>query len=261
MPELLRKPMRETMTDRTAPSEAVLRIDVVSLFPETITAALAASIPARAIERGLASLTTHDLREWGIGKHRAVDDAPYGGGAGMLLRPEPLVAAIDALRTPDATVILLDAGGERLGQARARDLASRRHLIILCGRYEGVDDRVRGYVDLELSLGDFVLSGGEPAAIALCDAVLRLVPGAIDAASLDEESFSAPALLEYPQFTRPPVFRGVGVPDILVSGNHGAVAAWRKGEAERRSAARHGGENSLPTVGPQGAAKEGESAP
>ena len=144
------------MTDRTAPSEAVLRIDVVSLFPETITAALAASIPARAIERGLASLTTHDLREWGIGKHRAVDDAPYGGGAGMLLRPEPLVAAIDALRTPEATVILLDAGGERLGQARARDLASRRHLIILCGRYEGVDDRVRGYVDLELSLGDFV---------------------------------------------------------------------------------------------------------
>lgn len=226
------------MSERTAPGDPRLRIDVVSLFPETITAALAASIPARALERGLATLTTHNLREWGIGKHRVVDDAPYGGGAGMLLRPEPLVAAIDALRGPDSTVILLDAGGETLRQARASDLASRSHLIILCGRYEGVDDRVRAYVDLELSIGDFVLSGGEPAAIALCDAVLRLVPGSIDAASLDEESFSSPGLLEYPQFTRPPEFRGVPVPEVLVSGNHGAVAAWRRAAAVRRSAER-----------------------
>lgn len=226
------------MSEPTARAPAKLRIDVVALFPETITAALAASIPARAIERGLATLTTHNLREWGIGKHRIVDDAPYGGGAGMLLRPEPLVAAIDALRRPDSTVILLDAGGETLRQARAKELASRSHLIILCGRYEGVDDRVRAYVDLELSIGDFVLSGGEPAAIALCDAVLRLVPGSIDAASLDEESFSTPGLLEYPQFTRPPEFRGVSVPEVLVSGNHGAVAAWRRAEAERRSAGR-----------------------
>ncbi|MEY4045862.1 MAG: hypothetical protein RIR19_331 [Chloroflexota bacterium] len=245
------------MPDGTAQREAALRIDVVSLFPETITAALAASIPARAIERGLATLTAHDLREWGIGKHRAVDDAPYGGGAGMLLRPEPLVAAIEALRTPESTVILLDAGGETLRQERARDLAARRHLIILCGRYEGVDDRVRAYVDLELSLGDFVLSGGEPAAIALCDAILRLVPGSIDAASLDEESFSTPELLEYPQFTRPPEFRGASVPEILVSGNHGAVAAWRKGEAARRSAARRGGAPGRPAE-PQGKAPEGE---
>jgi len=243
--------------DGTAQREAALRIDVVSLFPETITAALAASIPARAIERGLATLTAHDLREWGIGKHRAVDDAPYGGGAGMLLRPEPLVAAIEALRTSESTVILLDAGGETLRHERARDLAARRHLIILCGRYEGVDDRVRAYVDLELSLGDFVLSGGEPAAIALCDAILRLVPGSIDAASLDEESFSAPELLEYPQFTRPPEFRGASVPEILVSGNHGAVAAWRKGEAARRSAARRGGAPGRPAE-PQGKSPEGE---
>ena len=224
--------------DRAQAPDVSLRIDVVSLFPETITAALAASIPARAIERGLASLISHDLRTWGIGRHRVVDDAPYGGGAGMLLRPEPLVAAIEALRGPESTVILLDAGGERLRQERARDLAARRHLVIVCGRYEGVDDRVRSYVDLELSLGDFVLSGGEPAAIALCDAILRLVPGSIDAASLDEESFSTPELLEYPQFTRPPDFRGARVPEILVSGNHGAVAAWRANEAARRSAAR-----------------------
>lgn len=215
-------------------SRSALQIDVVSLFPETIMSALAASIPARALERGLATLTCHDLRTWGIGRHRSVDDEPYGGGAGMLLRPEPVVDAIEALRRPDSTVILFDAGGERLRQPRVRTLATASHLIIICGRYEGVDDRVRAYVDLELSLGDFVLSGGEPAAIVLCDAILRLVPGAIDAASLSEESFSG-ELLEYPQFTRPAEFRGVGVPEILLSGNHAGVATWRREEARRRT--------------------------
>lgn len=214
-----------------------LRIDVVSLFPETVRAALAASIPARAIERGLAAFNVHDLREWGIGKHRAVDDEPYGGGAGMLMRPEPLVGAIEALRTEESTVILLDAGGERLEQSRVRTLSGAGHLIILCGRYEGVDHRVRDYVDLELSIGDFVLSGGEPAAIVLCDALLRLIPGAIDAASLSEESFSA-NMLEYPQYTRPAEFRGSAVPEILLSGNHAAVAAWRAEQAQLRTAAR-----------------------
>ena len=215
-------------------SRSALQIDVVSLFPETIMSALAASIPARALERGLATLTCHDLRTWGIGRHRSVDDEPYGGGAGMLLRPEPVVDAIEALRRPDSTVILFDAGGERLRQPRVRTLATASHLIIICGRYEGVDDRVRAYVDLELSLGDFVLSGGEPAAIVLCDAILRLVPGAIDAASLSEESFSG-ELLEYPQFTRPAEFRGVGVPEVLLSGNHAGVATWRREEARRRT--------------------------
>lgn len=236
-----RPAMRELRESDVRHGETQLKIDVVSLFPETISAALAASIPARAIERGLATLATHNLREWGIGKHRVVDDAPYGGGAGMLLRPEPLVAAIEALRGPDSTVILLDAGGETFRQARAKDLAARQHLIILCGRYEGVDDRVRAFVDLEISLGDFVLSGGEPAAIALCDAILRLVPGSIDAASLDEESFSTPGFIEYPQFTRPPEFRGVAVPEVLVSGNHGAVAAWRHAESVRRATERRKG--------------------
>lgn len=214
-----------------------LRIDVVSLFPETVRAALAASIPARALERGLATLTVHDLREWGIGKHRAVDDEPYGGGAGMLMRPEPLVDAIEALRSEGSTVILLDAGGERLQQSRVRTLSGAGHLIILCGRYEGVDHRVRAYIDLELSIGDFVLSGGEPAAIALCDALLRLVPGAIDEASLSEESFSTD-MLEYPQYTRPAEFRGSPVPGVLLSGNHAAVAAWRAEQARLRTAAR-----------------------
>lgn len=214
-----------------------LRIDVVSLFPDTILSALSASIPARAIERGLASLRVHDLREWGIGKHRAVDDEPYGGGAGMLMRPEPLVDAIEALRTEGSTVVLLDAGGERLQQLRLRTLARSGHLILLCGRYEGVDERVRAYVDLEISIGDYVLSGGEPGAIVLCDALLRLLPGAIEAASLAEESFSA-NLLEYPQYTRPAEFRGVAVPEILLSGNHAAVAAWRGEQARLRTVAR-----------------------
>ncbi len=214
-----------------------LRIDVVSQFPETVRSALAASTPARAIERGLAAFNGHDLREWGIGKHRAVDDEPYGGGAGMLMRPEPLVGAIEALRTEGSTVILLDAGGERLEQSRVRTLSGAGHLIILCGRYEGVDHRVRDYIDLELSIGDFVLSGGEPAAIVLCDALLRLIPGAIDAASLSEESFSA-NMLEYPQYTRPAEFRGSAVPEILLSGNHAAVAAWRAEQAQLRTAAR-----------------------
>jgi tRNA (guanine37-N1)-methyltransferase len=221
------------MSERTP----ALRIDVVSLFPETVRAALSASIPARAVERGLASLRVHDLREWGIGKHRAVDDEPYGGGAGMLMRPEPLVDAIEALRTEGSVVVLLDAGGERLQQSRVRSLAGAGHLIILCGRYEGIDQRVRAYVDLELSIGDFVLSGGEPAAIVLCDALLRLVPGAIDTASLAEESFST-NLLEYPQYTRPAEYRGVAVPEILLSGNHAAVAAWRGEQARQRTANR-----------------------
>lgn len=221
------------MSERTP----ALRIDVVSLFPETVRAALSASIPARAVERGLASLRVHDLREWGIGKHRAVDDEPYGGGAGMLMRPEPLVDAIEALRTEGSVVVLLDAGGERLQQSRVRSLAGAGHLIILCGRYEGIDQRVRAYVDLELSIGDFVLSGGEPAAIVLCDALLRLVPGAIDTASLAEESFST-NLLEYPQYTRPAEYRGVAVPEILLSGNHAAVAAWRGEQARQRTASR-----------------------
>jgi tRNA (guanine37-N1)-methyltransferase len=155
----------------------------------------------------------------------------------MLMRPEPLVDAIEALRGEKSTVILLDAGGERLQQARVRSLVTGGHLIILCGRYEGVDDRVRAYVDLELSIGDFVLSGGEPAAIVLCDALLRLVPGAIDAASLEEESFSS-NLLEYPQYTRPAEFRGAAVPEILLSGNHAAVAAWRQEQSRQRTAKR-----------------------
>jgi tRNA (guanine37-N1)-methyltransferase len=144
----------------------------------------------------------------------------------MVMRPEPVAAALDALRRDASIVILLDPGGEVFRQARAADLATREHLILVCPRYEGIDDRIRGLVDLELSIGDYVLSGGEPAALVVIDAVTRLLPGAIDEASTVEESFSA-GLLEYPQFTRPAEFRGQGVPDVLVSGHHEAVRRWR----------------------------------
>lgn len=211
-----------------------LEIDIVTLFPGMLTGPLSESIPGRALERGVAVVRVHDLREWGIGRHRSVDDAPYGGGAGMVLRPEPLADAIDALRGPGSLVILMDPAGERFAQQRAGDIAARDHVILLCPRYEGVDERVRTLVDLELSIGDYVLSGGELAALVVVDAALRLVPGAIDAESVAEESF-ADGLLEYPQYTRPAVFRGLGIPTVLTSGDHGAVARWRRRESIRRT--------------------------
>ena len=211
-----------------------LRIDVVSLFPGLFPGPLAESIPGRALARGLAELRSHDLRQWGVGRHRSVDDYTYGGGAGMVLRPEPVAAALDAVRGGDGFAVLMDPGGEMFTQARARDLASRPHLVLVCPRYEGVDERIRHMVDLELSIGDYVLSGGEIPALVVIDAVLRLLPGAIDAASTDEESFSSP-WLEYPQYTRPSEFRGERVPDVLVSGDHAAVARWRREQALART--------------------------
>jgi tRNA (guanine37-N1)-methyltransferase len=211
-----------------------LEIDVVTLFPEMISAPLAASNPGRNQEQAIATIRTHDLRQWGIGRHRSVDDAPYGGGAGMVMRPEPIADAIDAVRRPDSVVILLDPAGEVFTQARAHDLAARSHLVLVCARYEGVDERVRSLVDLELSIGDYVLTGGELPALVVIDAVIRLLPGAIDELSTAEESFAA-GLLEYPQYTRPPVFRGEGVPAVLTSGDHGAVARWREEQARERT--------------------------
>ena len=217
-----------------------LEIEIVTLFPEMVAGPLAASIPGRIQEQGLATVRVHDLRTWGLGRHRSVDDAPYGGGAGMVLRPEPVAGALAALRRPDSLVILLDPAGEPFRQARAEQLAAATHLVFLCPRYEGVDERIRSLVDLELSIGDYVLTGGELAALVVVDAVLRLLPGAIEAASLEDESF-ARGLLEYPQYTRPAVFEGRGVPDVLVVGRprRGApLAAARVDPADRSSAAR-----------------------
>jgi tRNA (guanine37-N1)-methyltransferase len=214
-----------------------LEIDIVTLFPAMLEGPLAQSIPGRIQEQGLATIRVHDLRTWGLGRHRSVDDSPYGGGAGMILRPEPVAAALDALRRPESTVILLDPAGEVFSHARAADLAGHAHLVFLCPRYEGVDERIRSMVDLELSIGDYVLTGGELPALVVIDAVIRLLPGAIEAASTAEESFSA-GLLEYPQYTRPPVFRGMDVPAILTSGDHGAVDRWRREQAVERTRAR-----------------------
>jgi tRNA (guanine37-N1)-methyltransferase len=213
-----------------------LLIDVVTIFPELFPGPLGASIPGRALEHGLAQLKAHDLREWGLGRHRSVDDYPYGGGAGMILRVEPISGALAALATPETTKILLDPGGAPFSQQVASDLATRDHLLLLCPRYEGVDARVREMVDMEISIGDYVLSGGELPAMVLIDAVLRLLPGAIDEASPVDESF-ANGLLEYPQYTRPPEFEGKQVPEVLLSGHHGAVDDWRRAQALARTRA------------------------
>ena len=211
-----------------------LEIDILTLFPAMIEGPLAQSIPGRIQEQGLAALRVHDLRTWGLGRHRSVDDSPYGGGAGMILRPEPVAAALDELRRPGSTVILLDPVGEVFSQRRAADLVGRSHLVFVCPRYEGVDERIRSLVDLELSIGDYVLTGGELPALVVIDAVMRLLPGAIEEASTIEESFSA-GLLEYPQYTRPPTFRGMDVPAVLASGDHGAVDRWRREQALERT--------------------------
>jgi tRNA (guanine37-N1)-methyltransferase len=217
-----------------ADSRPPIEIDVLTLFPGMLSGPVAESIPGRVQTRGLATIRVHDLRQWGLGRHKTVDDYTYGGGAGMVLRPEVVAAALDVLRRPDSTVILPDPGGEVFGQARAHDLALRPHLIILCPRYEGVDERIRSMIDLELSIGDYVLSGGEIPALVVIDSLLRLLPGAIDADSIAEESFTA-GLLEYPQYTRPPVFADLSVPAVLTSGHHEVVRKWRLKEALRRT--------------------------
>ena len=212
----------------------MLRIDVVTIFPELFPGPLGESIPGRALERGLAQLRAHDLRQWGLGRHRSVDDYPYGGGAGMIMRVEPIAGALGALAGPQTTRVLLDPGGVVFNQALAHDLAAREHLLLICPRYEGVDARVRAMVDMEISIGDYIVSGGELPAMVVIDAILRLLPGAIDEASPVDESF-AHGLLEYPQYTRPPEFEGAAVPEILLSGDHGAVDRWRRAQAMERT--------------------------
>jgi tRNA (guanine37-N1)-methyltransferase len=211
-----------------------VQIDLITLFPAMVVGPLSDSIPARIQETGLAVIRVHDLRRWGLGRHRSVDDYPYGGGAGMVLRPEPVAAALAELRRADSTVILMDPAGEVFRQERAHELAGRSHLVFICPRYEGVDERIRAMADMELSIGDYVLTGGELPALVVVDTVIRLLPGAIEAASTKEESF-ANGLLEYPQYTRPPSFEGQPVPDVLVSGDHGAVRRWRLRESLRRT--------------------------
>lgn len=211
-----------------------MRIEIVTLFPELIEVPLRTSIIGRAAEAGVVEFAIHDLREHGLGRHRSVDDYPYGGGAGMVMRPEPLFASIEPMREAGAHVVLLDPAGERLTDPLARELAELPHLALVCGRYEGFDERVRALVDREISIGDYVLTGGELPALVLVDAIVRLVPGAIAQASQEDDSFAS-GLLEYPQYTRPESFRGLDVPPVLLSGNHAEVERWRRRQALRRT--------------------------
>jgi len=210
---------------------------ILTLFPELFSSVLSASMLQKGQERGALRFTVCNIRDHAPGKHRVADDTPYGGGQGMVMKPEPLVAAIEATGTGPGRPrrILLSPQGSVLSQERAGELARLPALVLVCGRYEGVDERVRAFVDEELSIGDYVLSGGESAALVVVDAVARLVPGVLGcAASAEEESFCS-GLLEYPQYTRPPVFRGLRVPEVLLSGDHAAIARWRRRESLQRT--------------------------
>lgn len=214
----------------------MLRVEVLTLFPRMISTYVGESILGKAREKGLLEVKVTDVRDFAEGRHRVCDDSPYGGGAGMVMKPEPLVAAIEAARArlPGARVLLMSPRGRTFDQAWAKELSSAEEgLILVCGRYEGVDERVMAHVDSELSLGDFVVTGGEVPAMAVLDAVARLRPGVLgnEASSLSE-SFEE-GLLEHPHYTRPPTFRGVPVPAVLQSGDHARIARWRRWHALR----------------------------
>jgi tRNA (guanine37-N1)-methyltransferase len=215
-----------------------VEVAVLTLFPRMVAAPLAESLLGKAQEKGLLRARIVDVRDHAQGKHRLTDDVPYGGGAGMVMKPEPLVAAIEAARSamPGARVVLLTPQGARFDQRKAEELARMDRLVLVCGRYEGVDERVLAYVDEELSLGDFVLQGGEVAALAVIEAVARLVPGVVgNEESPRSDSFGGEMLLEGPHYTRPPEFRGAGVPAVLLSGDHARIARWRRQKALLRT--------------------------
>jgi len=209
-----------------------VRIDILSLFPQIAASALGESMMKRAQSRGLAEIHSHNLRDWATDKHRTTDDTPYGGSQGMVMKCEPIFAAVEALRREDSRVVLMTPAGRRFEQKLAGQYAAASHLIVLCGHYEGVDQRVIEHlVDDEVSIGDYVLTNGAIAAVVFVDAIVRLIPGVLgDENSAPDDSFSS-GLLEFPQYTRPMEFRGWRVPDVLLSGHHGEIAKWRGEEA------------------------------
>jgi tRNA (guanine37-N1)-methyltransferase len=223
-----------------AQAEAILRLDVeiITLFPEVFDSLLGASLLGKAIDNGIVRVHRTSPRDYARGRHRQVDDSPYGGGPGMILRPEPVAAAIEAAESERGRAyrLLLSPSGRLFDQALARELAGRGRLLLICGRYEGVDERIAElFADESVSIGDYVLAGGEIAAAVVIEAVARLLPGVLGCEeSTTDESFSA-GRLEYPQWTRPPSFRGLAVPEMLLSGNHAQVAKWRRMESLRRT--------------------------
>ena len=217
-----------------------MRFDVLTLFPEMFSGYLSESILKLAQQRGLVQVHTWNIRDWATGKHKSVDDRPFGGGPGMVMMPGPVFDCVDAVRAmadPPGELVMLTPAGERLTQRVVEQLANGPRLLLLCGRYEGFDERIRaGLRPREISAGDFVCNGGEVPAMLLIDTVIRLIPGVLgDEQSAADESHSADGRLEYPQYTRPREFRGMTVPEVLLSGDHGAIAAWRKEESDRRS--------------------------
>ncbi len=212
-----------------------MKIDIITLFPDMFQGPFSMSMLWKAQDRGLVTIKLWDLRDFGLGSRRTVDDTPYGGGDGMVLKPEPVVAAIEAARAgnPHARVIILTPSGRKFDQAKAHDLADNAEgLILVAGHYEGFDERIMAYVDEPLSIGDYVLTGGELPAMVIVDSVVRLIPGVLGGeASMHDESFSDPQLLEYPHYTRPVEFRGQRVPDVLLGGHHAEITRWRHDQA------------------------------
>ncbi|MDR1436242.1 MAG: tRNA (guanosine(37)-N1)-methyltransferase TrmD [Puniceicoccales bacterium] len=216
-----------------------LRVDVLSLFPDALSGFLSVSVIGRAIRRGIVSISSRSIRDWAEGKHSVVDDRPFGGGAGMVLKPEPICSAIDQLRGERSCAIYLCPDGAKLDGALAKELAGREHLILLCGHYDGVDERVReSRIDMEISIGDYVLTNGILPAAVLIDAVCRHIPGVLsNGQSLVQDSFNG-NLLTFPQYTRPKVFDGMEVPEILMSGNHKNIDGWRRERQLERTRSR-----------------------
>ncbi|MBN1254892.1 MAG: tRNA (guanosine(37)-N1)-methyltransferase TrmD [Deltaproteobacteria bacterium] len=211
--------------------------DILTLFPEMFFSPLEESILGKARQEGLITVNLFNIRDYAEGKHRVTDDEPYGGGTGMIMKPEPIIRGIKAIQSdhPEARVILMTPQGNPLRQEVVRRLAHLSHLCLVCGKYEGVDERVREFVDEEISIGDYVLNGGEPAALVMIDAIARLIPGVLGNEGASEDDSFAQGLLEYPQYTRPRDFEGMSVPEVLLSGDHQAIERWRRREALRRT--------------------------
>ena len=209
-----------------------MRIDILTIFPEMFDGFLNTSIIKRAIDSGKVDIRVHNFRDYSKDKHKKVDDYPYGGGAGMVLMCEPIFRAVEDIKTDDSIVIMLSPSGQVFKQSIAIDLSKKKHLIFLCGHYEGFDERIKTIVDMELSIGDYVLTGGEIPSMVITDAITRLIPGVITSESLDSESFND-GLLDYPVYTRPEVFRGMRVPEVLLSGHHKNIEKYRQDEKIR----------------------------
>ncbi len=212
--------------------------DILTIFPGMFVSPLGESLMKKALDKGLLQIRVHNLRDFTEDKHRMTDDYPYGGGVGMVMKVEPIVRALDAVKAedPESRAVLLTPQGERFNHRLAREMAGHKHWTLICGRYEGLDERVRQVVDREISIGDYILTGGELPALVVIDAVVRHIPGFLgDEQSAEEDSFGG-GLLEYPQYTRPPVFRGMAVPEVLLSGDHARIARWRRKESVTRTA-------------------------